>query len=163
MICLYVALGIILLVEYYSLGVFFLAKGFGMEKPYKNFIPFYAFKTARQISGPFTVLTIPVKRFATTVIIVSCISIFALLFAVWGDTNLPYDSMVSLWQIMWLVMGLMIGIFYLSIVSIMPKMCRRFSVDREKLFVVLSLLIVTIPVLFYLMSKNPPKADKDMY
>ena len=163
MLCLYLSLAIILLVEIYSVGVIFVAKSFGKKEVYKNLIPFYAFKTAREISGPFSILTIPVKKFATMMITVSGVAILALAYASWGQVNLPETSAKSLWQIMWLVAGLTLAIFYFGMVCSTPKICRRFSVEREKLCVVLSLLIVTIPFIYYFASKNTARTDAQMY
>lgn len=163
MISVYVTLGILLLVEYYSLGVVFLAKGYGIEKPYKNFIPYYAFKTARKISGPFSILTIPVKKFSSLMISMSVVVVLAVVYASWGGTNLPEPSASSLWQIMTLVIVICGAIFYSGIVCIMPKICRRFYVRREKLYVFLSLLILPVPFLYYHASKNEHRTDAQMY
>lgn len=163
MICLYVSLAIILLVEYYSVGVIFIAKSFGMSNVYKNLIPFYAFKTAREISGSFSILTIPVKKFASMMIIVSVVAILALAYASWGSTALPVISANSLWQIMGVVIGLTGAIFYLGLICVTPKICRRFNVEREKLCTFLALFVVTIPFIYYFASKNKPRPDSQMY
>lgn len=163
MICLYVAVGIILLVEYYSVGVVFLARSYGMKNYVKSFIPFYAFKTAREIGGPFSILTIPVKKFAGMMITVSVLALLALLYASWGNYNIPEPSRTSLWQIMWLIIGLSACIFYAGMVCVTPKICRRFNVEREKLCVFLSLFILPVPFIYYFASKNPHRCDADMY
>lgn len=163
MICLYVSLAIILLVEYYSVGVIFIAKSFGKQKIYKNLIPFYAFKTAREISGSFSILTIPVKKFATMMITVSVVAILALLYASWGSVNLPEISAKSLWQIMSLVVGITLAIFYFGMVCVTPQICVRFSVKREKLCAFLSIFILPIPFIYYYASKNAPRTDAEMY
>lgn len=163
MICLYTALAIILLVEYYSVGVIFIAKSFGMKKVYKNLIPFYAFKTVRQISGSFAILTIPVKKFATMMITVSIVAILALAYASWGSVNLPEISANSLWQIMSLIVGISLAIFYFGMICVTPKICRRFNLEREKLMVFLSLFILTIPFIYYAGSKRKPRLDSQMY
>ncbi len=149
--------------EYYSIGVVFLAKSYGIEKPLKNLIPFYAFKTAREISGPFSILTIPVKKFASMMIVVSVLAILALIYANWGTYNLPELSAISLWQIMWLIIGLSIAIFYAGLICITPKICRRFNVQKEKLCVLLSLLVLPIPFIYYKASKNTYRSDAQMY
>ena len=163
MICLYVSLAILLLVEYYSIGVIFIAKSFGLKNVYKNLIPFYAFKTAREISGSFSIFTIPVKKFAAMMITVSVVAILALVYASWGSVALPKISANSLWQIMGLVLGVTGIIFYSGLICVTPKICRRFNVEKEGFCVFLSLFIITIPFIYYIASKNSPRPDSQMY
>ena len=155
--------GLVAFIELYSLGVFFLAKRNGDEKPWKNFIPYYAFRTARRLSGRFTVLTIPVTKMAGTLIFTSVVATLATLWGIWGESNLPTLSSSSLWEIMALVIGLCIGVSYYTLVAASGKLYRRFRIEREKLFTVLSLLVVSMPVLYFIASKNEPRTDKEMY
>ena len=155
--------GLLTFIELYSLGVFFLAKRNGDEKPWKNFIPYYAFRTARRLSGRFTVLTIPVTKMAGTLVFTSVVATLATLWGIWGDCNLPALSSESLWQIMALVIGLCIGVSYYTVVAASAKLYRRFRIQRERLFTVLSLLVLSLPVLYCIASRNEPRSDGEMY
>ncbi|MBE7086666.1 MAG: hypothetical protein E7369_00015 [Clostridiales bacterium] len=156
-------IAMLVLIEFVSLGVYFLAKKMGYEKPYKVFIPFYCFKVIREVTGPFTVLVIPVTKMARMYIFICVAFLLALCYASWGGDFLPTISAESLWQIMWIVMGLCILLFYLGLVFASVKVYRRFNVPNEKLFVVISLLFVTIPFLFMISSKNVPRSLNEMY
>lgn len=157
------AAGILVGVELYSLGVVFLAKKCGERTPWKNMIPYYAFKTARKISGPFGVFTIPVKKMAGTLIFASVAAVLACLWAEWGDRRLPTISADALWQIMAVIMVLCAFVAYAVILSCSAKLYRRFNVKNEGLFTVFSLLLVTVPFLYIVVSRNQPRTMQEMY
>lgn len=157
------AAGILVGVEVYSLGVVFLAKKCGEKSPWKNMIPYFAFKTARRISGPFAVLTIPVKKMAGTMVFVSVAAVLACLWAEWGDSSLPLISSEALWQIMWVVMCICALVAYMTVISCSAKLYRRFNVKNETLYVLLSLFLVTVPFLYIVVSRNQPRTMREMY
>ena len=161
---LYLAIAILAFIELYSVGVLFLAKKTG-EKDYKLcLIPFYAFYVVNRLTGVFKVLTIPVQKFQGMVAILCTVSIFAMLYACWGDNNLPEASIASLWQIMGVVMGLCAFLFWFALVSSSGKLFRRFNVKKEGAATLLSALVITIPFMYaYYAKKNTPRALKDMY
>lgn len=158
-----VIVAILAFVELYSLGVYSLAKKMGYSNPQKVFIPFYCFKVTREITGPFTVLTIPVTKMAGTCIFVVVVTVLALIYAVWGSVNLPATSAESLWQIMSIIFAVCGLVFYLTLIGASIKIYRRFNVRNEGLFLALSLIIVTMPVLYVIASKNNPRTLDEMY
>ena len=163
MTLLYAVLGIFLFVELYSVGIYFLALNYGLPNPLKVFLPFYCFTYARKLSGPFHVMTIPVNKMAATIIFVTVAAVLALSYALWGNQNLPATSGESLWQIMWIVIGLCIFVAWYTIVSSSIKIFRRFNVERRKLYCILSLFMLTIPFLFLSIRKNSFRSDAEMY
>ncbi len=163
MICLYIALGILLYVELYSAGVYVLAGRSGYEKPLKNFIPFYAFRTLGVLTAGFSVLAIPVRKPATTAVILAVCPLAACAFGVWGDHYLPEVSRVSLWQIMLVITGVCAAVFYVFLLMSSVKVYRRFRVRKEWLWVLLSVPLITIPVLFVIAGRNQPRCDQEMY
>ena len=163
MICLYVAIGILLYVELYSAGVYAVAKKMAHEKPWKNFIPFYAFRTVGSVTMGFSVMMIPVRKTATTMIVSSVAALAACAYGAWGKTHLPDVSSASLWQIMLVIIGLCAALFYFCILVSSRKVYRRFCVKHEGLYLLLSVPLVTVPVLYLLVSRNSPRPDAEMY
>jgi len=163
MISIIVTVGILIFIEYYSIGIFLAAKKMGYEHPYRNFIPFYAFCTARRMSGQFTILTIPVNKMARMMIFVSTVTILAVIYAEWGSYNLPEASSESLWQIMLLVIGVCAFVFYLAIIMSSVKIFRRFNAKREYLCTLFAVPLVTIPFLYGRAAKSSPRSDAEMY
>ncbi|MBQ8685326.1 MAG: hypothetical protein IJ514_04050 [Clostridia bacterium] len=161
---LYLVIAILAFIELYSLGVACLAKRLGEEDYKLCFIPFYAFYVVNRITGGFNVLTIPVKKYHGMMAIVAVLSVFATLYACWGDSRLPAESAPSLWQIMGVVLVLCALLFWLSIFNSSTKIYRRFNVKRDKLALLLTAFVITVPVLYaYYAKKNEPRALKDMY
>lgn len=148
--------------EFYSVGVMVAAKKCG-ENYMKCLIPFYAIYVAGKMAKGFSVLTIPVKRFHFMFIELFLIGFFALLYACWGDMNLPKISSDALWQIMAIILVIVIVLMYFSLLLVSRKIYRRFNVKREKLFVLLSVPLITIPFLYWIASKNQPRSLTDMY
>ena len=161
---LYLAIAILAFIELYSVGVAFLAKKVGEEDYKLCYIPFYAFYVANRITGIFKVLTIPVQKFQGMMATVSAVSIFAMLYACWGDNHLPIQSSPALWQIMGVVLGLCGLLFWLAILSSSRKMFRRFNVKKEGLATLLAALVITVPFQYiYFAKRNEPRSLKDMY
>ena len=117
-------------------------------------------KESRSILAP----TIPVQKFHGMMAILSGVSLLALLYACWGDTHLPAQSIPSLWQIMGAVLVLCALVFWTSILESSRKIFRRFNVKREGLMTFLSAFVITVPFLYVVYAqKNTPRALKDMY
>lgn len=161
---LYLAIAILAFVELYSIGVMLLAKKAGEKDYLKCLIPFYAFYVTNRLTGVFRVFTIPVQKFHGMMAILSGVSLLALLYACWGDTHLPAQSIPSLWQIMGAVLVLCALVFWTSILESSRKIFRRFNVKREGLMTFLSAFVITVPFLYVVYAqKNTPRALKDMY
>lgn len=150
------------LLELYSVGVMFAAKRCG-EDYKKSLIPFYSFYLVQKIVNNFSVLTIPVQKFHVMFLELYLLATGALLYACWGSTNLPEISASALWEIMAVIIGIAVLAMYGSILVSSCKVYRRFRVEREGLMVLLSLPLVTVPLLYYYVSRREPRLLKDMY
>ena len=161
---LYFALAILAFIELYSVGVLLLAKKTG-ERDYKLcLIPFYAFRVVNRMVGEFKVLTIPVHKFQGMAAIFCAVSVGAMVYACWGDANLPALSVPALWQIMGVVMGICFLCLWNGLVASSRKLFRRFNVRREGLATLFSALVITIPFQYaYYANRNEPRDLKDMY
>ena len=163
MVCLYIFIGILLYVELYSLGIYFVARKLNYAKPYKNFIPFYAFKTIERVTMGFSILMIPVRKAVTTMVILAVAVLLACAYGLWGNVNLPEVSRESLWQIMLVIVVICSIIFFLFILASSIKVYRRFEVAHEWLYVLFSLPLVTVPFLYMAVSRNTYRKDCEMY
>jgi len=150
-------------IEFYSLGVWAAAKKAGERRCGLAFIPFYAFYLTGKMTGEFTILTIPVKKYHGFMLVITLLGLGAHLYASWGATGLPAVSSEALWQIMYIVFVLAAGLAYISLLTSSRKFYRRFNIARENLFVLLSVPIVTLPLLYIAASKNPPRPLSEMY
>ena len=148
--------------ELYSVGVMFAAKKCG-EDYKKSLIPFYAFYLVQNMVKDFSLLTIPVRQFHKMFIQLYLLAAGALLYACWGSTNLPQISADALWEIMVVVLGIALLTMYGALMVSSYKLYRRFRVEREGLMVALSLPVVTLPVLYWLISMREPKPLKDVF
>ena len=161
---LYLAIAMLVFIELYSVGVMALAKKAGECDYWHCLIPFYAFYMTNRLTGVFSVLTIPVKKFQGMMGIICAVSLGAMLYACWGDENLPALSAPSLWQIMGVVMGLCAFLAWLALIASSRKIFRRFNVDKEKTSTFLAAFIITAPFMYMFVAKNnQPRALKDMY
>ncbi|MBR1868118.1 MAG: hypothetical protein IJ800_06050, partial [Clostridia bacterium] len=128
------------------------------------FIPFYAFWVANRLTGVFSVLTIPVKRFHVYVVELVAIVLLAFVYGCWGEGNLPEPSIPALWQIMGVIMGICAFLLWMALLSSSGKIYRRFNAERENAAKWLSSLVITIPFIYvYYAVKNTPRELKDMY
>lgn len=157
------ALCILAFIEYYSVGVMLLAKKAGEKDAKKCLIPFYAFFVVGRLTGGFKVLSIPVKKFHIVMVEYVAFILLAILYACWGDLNLPRESSEALWEIMWVVIALMAFLACGSLIVSSARLFRRFNVKRENITAALCLFMVTIPVIYAYVSRNEPKAFSDMY
>lgn len=148
--------------ELYSVGVLFVAKKCGEEYK-KCLIPFYAMYSVGNIVKGFSVLTIPVKKFHMMLLELYLLAAGALLYACWGQYNLPAISAESLWQIMALPIAIAVALMYASIMVSSRKVYRRFRIYHEVLYTVLSLPLITVPFLYWLVSRREPRKLEDMY
>lgn len=162
-ICLVASACILAFIEYYSLGVMCIAKKAGIDNYKKALIPFYAFYLARKISGIFTILTIPVKKFHTYMLTLVILGILALIYASWGSIRLPAVSAESLWQIMSIILILCSLLAWAGLVISSKKIFRVFKVKNQALMTGLSFLILPIPILYMASSKNIPDAPSELY
>ena len=150
----FVIIGILLFVYYYSIGACFLLKRLGEEKPWKVFIPFYAFSLLGKRIGPFPVFTIPVKNYTFAATLFLIIPIPACLYGFWGNENLPTESIAPLWEIMAVVMAICFLCLYASLLSSTKKALLKFKVEKEKRYLFLAALILPLPFLYYVLSKK---------
>lgn len=150
----FIVLGILVFVYHYSIGVYFVLKRLGYEKAWKAFIPFYAFQLVNKAAGTFTVLTIPVRKYSLTIIILSVFICLAALYGFWGDTYLPIESSGPLWEIMALVIGICAAIFYISLITSSTKLFLRFQLEHTRLITFLVVLIIPIPFVYIYLSKK---------
>ena len=151
---LFIFLGIIVFVYYYSVGVYFVLKKLKVEKAWMAFIPFYAFQLINKAAGTFSVFTIPVKKYTGVVLILTITTCLCGLYGFWGDIYLPIESSVPLWEIMILIIGLCALIFYVSLVSCTTKLFLRFQLKSVKLLTFLTLLIIPLPFIYIYLSKQ---------
>ncbi|MBQ8322824.1 MAG: hypothetical protein IJX91_02540 [Clostridia bacterium] len=160
---LYIALGVLAFVELYAIGAAAAARKCGEKDWKKCFIPFYAFYVINRMTGGFTVLSIPVRKMHGMLIALTAVILAACAYTFWGQKNLPELSAGPLKQIMTVIVVFCAFLAYVTLVLSAKKIYRRFNVKREGAFTLLSLLVVTIPVLFCYVSKNEPKTLKEMY
>lgn len=150
----FVILGILVFVYYYSIGVFFLLRRLGEAKPQKVFIPFYAFSLLGRQIGAFPVFTIPVKNYSFVATTFLLIPIFACIYGLWGNDHLPPESVVPLWEIMAVVMAGCFVAFYASLISSTKKVMLKFKIEREKRYIALAALILPLPFVYLWLSKK---------
>ena len=152
--CLYVLLGFVAFAVLYSVGAYFVLKSLKVEKPWRALIPFYSFKLINEVAGTFTIFTIPVKNFMMHTLVTMAVCTCMSLYGFWGSENLPEPSVGPLWEIMLLVI-ILIGVsFYIGVFNLTNKLLLRFQVNRTLPYKVLTLLLVTAPVAYYLLSKK---------
>lgn len=151
------------LLELYSVGVMFAAKRCGEKDYKKSLIPFYSFYLVRKIVNGFSVMTIPVRKYHVMFLELYLVAAGALLYACWGSTNLPEISASALWEIMAVPIGISVLTMYGSLLVSSQKVYRRFRVEHEGRMTLLSAPLVTIPLLYWLVSKREPRLMKDMY
>ena len=77
--------------EIYSIGVMFAAKKCG-ERYLKCLIPFYAMYCVGHMVKNFSIMTIPVQKFHKMFLTLYLMAAGALLYACWGQNNLPADN-----------------------------------------------------------------------
>ena len=157
------ALCILAFVEYYSVGVMLLAKKAGEQDAKKCLIPFYAFFVVGRLTGGFKVLSIPVKKFHIVMAEYAIFILLAVLYACWGDINLPWESSEALWEIMWVIIALMAFLFWVSLMVSAERLFVRFNVEKKAIAVALCVMVITIPVVFAFVSRNQPRSISDMY
>lgn len=157
------ALCILAFIEYYSFGVMRLAEKAGEKGAKKCLIPFYAFYMAGRLTGGFKVLSIPVQKFHIVMAEYVGLTLLAVLYACWGDSHLPLESSEPLWEIMSVIIILMTFLAWMSLVVSSERLFRRFNVEKKGLATLLCAFVVTIPVVFALVSRNEPRALADMY
>ena len=149
--------------ELYSVGVMFAAKRCGEKDYKKSLIPFYSFYLVQKMVDSFAVMTIPVRKFHIMFLELYLVAAGALLYACWGSTNLPEISASALWEIMAVIIGIVAVAMYGSLLVSSQKVYRRFRVEHEGWMVVLSVPLVTIPLLYWYVSRREPRLMKDMY
>ncbi len=126
------------------------------------FFPVYSFAVLRRLTGPFSVLNIPVTKYARTVmwlLVAAAVSMLLRIFA----GSLPEPSKSGLIQISMLPLSVSALIFYLSALKASFKLYRRLSAERYMLWCVLSLALVTVPFITVALTKNPVKSLDDIY
>ena len=148
--------------EIYSIGVMFAAKKCG-ERYLKCLIPFYAMYCVGHMVKNFSIMTIPVQKFHKMFLTLYLMAAGALLYACWGQNNLPAISAEALWQIMAVPFGLAVLLMYASIMISSRRIYRRFNVEQEVLFTLLSLPLITVPFLYWFVSKRQPRDREAMY
>ncbi len=151
---LYIFLGLLLFVYFYSLGAYFVLKSLGIEGAKKAFIPFYAFALINRETRVFTVFTIPVRRYMGFVITLFSIIILACLYGYWGNENLPVQSVGPLWEIMIVLILISAICLYVSLINSFDKLTLRFQVEKYKTLMVLNALILPMPFVYYYLSKR---------
>lgn len=156
------AAAVLCLLELFAAGTAAMAKKCGEKRWGTAFIPVYSFAVLQRLTGTFTVLSIPMKKYGSYVAILAAVSVVAGLLAVWSGT-LPEPSRTGLWQIMLLPLAASAVLFYLAALKAAFKMYRRFSARHYRLWCVLSLLLVTIPFLMAGLSRNTVRALEDIY
>lgn len=148
--------------ELYSVGVMFAAKKCG-ERYKECLIPFYAMYSVGYMVKSFSILTIPVQKFHKMFFDLYLLAAGSLLYACWGQNNLPAISAEALWQIMAVPFGIAVVLMYSSIIISSRRVYRRFNVEQEVLYTVLSLPLITVPFLYFFVSKRQPREREAMY
>lgn len=150
----FIIVGILGFVYYYSFGAFFVLKRLGVAKVWKVFIPFYAFKMVNDIIGIFSLFSIPVKKYMGLTIILSVISSLACLYGFWGNENLPIQSIEPLWQVMILIVSLCFLTLYASLISSTIRLMLKFKIEKEKRLIFLSALLLPLPFVYIYLSRK---------
>ena len=161
---LYVLAGIIGFIEWYSVGVYFMAKRCGYKTPSLCFVPFMAFKIQNELTGTFTVLTIPVKKYHGMMISFFAVILFACFYLFWGQEHLlDENAKLSLKSIMLIIIVVCALLIEISLLFGVKKAYRKMNVEKEGLYTLLSVIPLSVPLLMYIASKNTPKTEEEMY
>lgn len=80
------ACAVFLMLELFAAGTAVMAKKCGEEKWKLAFIPVYSFAVLQKLTGAFTVLSIPMKKYGSFVFVLVVVSAVAGLLAVWSGT-----------------------------------------------------------------------------
>ena len=156
------ACAVFLMLELFAAGTAVMAKKCGEEKWKLAFIPVYSFAVLQKLTGAFTVLSIPMKKYGSFVFVLVVVSAVAGLLAVWSGT-LPEPSRTGLWQIMILPLAVSAALFYLAALKSSAKMYRRFSARHYAFWCALRLLLLPIPFIMFGLSGNSVKSLGDIY
>lgn len=158
-----VAISVLIFMEILSVGVYFCARKCGVKNAKAAFIPFVTFAVLQKITGPFSVFTIPVKRLCLLIVELAAVALLAALFGLWGVSNLPKISKDALWDIMVLPISVCTILFYIVIIKASQTVWRRFCIPKEGVWVLIGMLVVSLPVLYVLASKRTPRLLSEMY
>lgn len=139
----------------YSVGMAVYLKRRGYARWALALIPFVSFFFVDRVTGGFKILSIAVRKWGKTVVILTVISLCAYLYGLWGLQALDAEQSAMLVQCMWLPAGASILIFWLgnaySAVRIL-FLCRAgFRCD-----LLVCLLFVPVPVVLAAAGRGMP-------
>lgn len=150
----YIIIGLIAFVYYYSVGVYFVLKKLGVKDAGKAFIPFYAFSLLSKETYTFTIFTIPIKKYSKLIIMLFTVAVGAFAYGFWGDINLPELSIKPLWEIMYLIIFICFFCVYVSLINSTNKLMLRFKVEKTIVITLLAATLIGLPIAYYLLSKK---------
>lgn len=116
-------------IEYYSIGIALLAKRTGKSHYGLCLIPFAAHFFVDSFTGGFKILTIPVKKWGKTVLILALVVIMAQIGCNWAENTFTPETAGYFMQIMYLPICLCCLIYWLGTIASALRMMEIFSLD----------------------------------
>ena len=140
---------VLLYLELFGTGIALLNKSLGESRWYLALIPVYGLRYVGNTAGVFKVLGIPVKKCALFIAELLAVILLCCLYWQWGINNLVPLGAERLGQIMILPVTICYALIYITVLSASARIYKRFNVRLYVLWVLLSLLLLPIPFIFY--------------
>ena len=140
---------VLLYLELFSVGIAILNKSLGERRWYLALIPVYGLRYVENAAGVFKVLVVPVKKCALFVAELLLVILLCCLYWQWGIYNVVSDGVKNLGQIMILPVTICYALMYITVLSASARIYKRFNVRLYVLWVLLSMLLLPIPCIFY--------------
>lgn len=157
-----IAAVVAVLLELFAVATAIMAKKCGDKNWKLALLPIYSFAVLQRLTGTFTVLTIPMKKYGQFVAVLAVTALIAGLLCLWSDT-LPEPSRTALKQIMYLPLATTLLLFYLAALNASAKAYRRLSAKCYTLWCAVSVLLLPIPFIMIGLSGNTVKSLNDIY
>lgn len=140
--------------ELYSIGMCVCLKRFGVKHYGLALIPFAVFFYAEKLAGKFKVLIFPVKRWGTKVMAFCLMTFLCYLFGVWASGHQNPENLHFLFDILWLIAGICIGIVWLGIASSTDAILFRLDPFLSRLESFVCYLLIPVPFLLMFQKKR---------
>ncbi len=142
------AVSIIVYLELYQIGLFFLLKDTTEKPSFAIFVPIYGLKYMTKASGTFKILNVPLQKpfgfFAELLIV----ALLCSLYWNWGIANLVEKAYTWLGQIMIIPIVVCLALCYIAIAKSAINVFKTTSGIRRAGVVLLSVLIAPVPFMF---------------
>lgn len=139
---------ILVYLELYQIGLFFLLNNTTEKPSFSIFVPIYGLKYMTKASGAFKVLSVPLTKpfgfFAELLIIAFLCS----LYWNWGVANLTVKAYTWLGEIMLIPVVVCLGLCYIAIVKSSVNVFKMSDGLKRLGIILLSLLILPVPFMF---------------